>query len=130
MFFKPNLIANIKFIYLYRDSANYKSWNDVVFENPDQLPLEEIENNLISDFLPDKLFVANQIFIPEKFLFSEGDFSSFDHCYHEFDHVEFCTAKPTDTLNRSIAIFLRDVRLVSEQGWKAFDILEYAKRQR
>lgn len=128
MFSNPNFIANIKFVYLYRDGANFKSWNDVVFKNPNQLPLEEIESSLISNFLPDKLFVANQIFIPEKFLFLEGDFSNFDHCYHEFDRVEACEEKPTDALNRSIAIFLRDVRLVSEQGWKAFDILNYAQR--
>lgn len=117
-------MSNIKFIYLYRDGANYKTWNDVIFENPDNLSLDEIERSLSLSFPPDKLFIANQISIPEIFLFLDGNFTKHDHCYHEFDHAEICEEQPTDMLNRSIAIFLNNIKLVSEQGWKAFDILE------
>ena len=117
---------NIKFNYLYRDGANYKSWGEVVFANPNQLTLEEIETRLIESFLPDKLFIASQISIPEKFLFADGKFTKFDHCYHEFDNVEFCQEYPTDRLNRSITDFVKDVEIASKQGWKAFDVLERA----
>jgi hypothetical protein len=119
-------MSNIKFVYLYRDGANYKSWDDVIFTNPDQLTLEEIEDRLVSAFLPDKLFVAHQISISEKFLFLERKFTKFDHCYHEFDSVEFCKEKSTDDLNRSITDFLKDVELISQQDWREFDILERA----
>lgn len=122
-------MSSIKFVYLYRDGANYKSWNDVIFENPDKLILNEIEGSLNISFLPDKLFIANQISVPEIFLFLEGSLTRFDHCYHEFDHVEICEERSTDILNRSILNFLKDVRLVGDQGWKAFDIFEYLQRQ-
>ena len=117
---------NIKVNYLYQDGANYKSWGNVIFANPDILTLDEIENRLANAFLPEKLFIAHQISIPEKFLFLEGKFTKFDHCYHEFDHVEFCEENPTDNLNRSISDFLNDVELIVQRGWKEFDILDRA----
>jgi hypothetical protein len=120
-------MSKIRFNYLYRDGANYKSWGDVIFENPEQISLDEIEARLISTLLPDKLFVASQISIPEKFLFLEGEFTEYDYCYHEFDCVEICDENSTDSLERSISGFLRKVEVTSKQGWKAFDILERAQ---
>ena len=117
-------MSNIRFVYLYRDGANYKSWGEVVFANPDQLTLDEIEDRLSDAFLPDKLFIASQISIPEKFLFLSGKFTNYDHCYHEFNNLEFCQEYPTDHLNRSITDFLKDVDTASKQGWIVFDILE------
>ena len=67
MCFAFSFMSNIRFVYLYRDGANYKSWGEVVFANPDQLTLDEIENRLSDAFLPDRLFIASQISIPEKF---------------------------------------------------------------
>lgn len=119
-------MENIKFNYLYRDGANFKSWGEVVFKNPKHLALEEIESRLVDAFLPDKIFVAHQISIPEKFLFADGKFSKFDHCYHEFDSVEICQENSTDGLGRSINDFLKVVEQVSKQGWESFDILERA----
>jgi hypothetical protein len=83
-------MSSVKFNYLYRDGANYKSWGEVVFANPENLALDEIDKTLVDAFLPDKLFVASQISIPEKFLFLDGKFTTDDHCYHEFDCVEVC----------------------------------------
>jgi hypothetical protein len=124
MFSEFDFMSNIKFVYLYRDGENYKSWDEMTFTNPDQLTLEEVEDRLVSTFLVDKLFIAHQILIPEKFLFLDGKFTKFDHCYHEFDSVEFCKEKPTDNLNRSITEFLKDIELISREGWKEFDVLE------
>ena len=117
-------MSNIKFNYLYRDGANYKSWGEVVFTNPDQLTVEEIELRLIDAFLPDSLFIASQISIPERFLFLDGKFTKQDHCYHEFDTIEICEEKSTDTLMRAIKEFLFEVELVASRGWEAFDVLE------
>jgi len=117
---------NIRFNYLYRDGGNFKSWGELVFSNPEQLTLDEIETKLVMAFLSDKQFVANQISIPEKFLFENGEFTKYDHCFHEFDCVEICQENPTDDLERSIADFLKAVETASKYGWKAFDILERA----
>ncbi|MBI5352084.1 MAG: hypothetical protein HZB50_05555 [Chloroflexi bacterium] len=115
---------NIKFNYLYRDGGNFKSWGEVVFANPQQLTLGEIDAKLIDAFLPDKLFIANQISIPEKFSFANGICTKYDHCYHEYDSTEISQENPTDTSERSITDFLKAVRSASKLGWRAFDILE------
>lgn len=116
----------IRFNYLYRDGANFKSWGEVIFSNPENLTVNEIEAKLLAAFLPDKQFIANQISIPEKFLFASGLVTKHDHCYHEFDCAEICQENPTDSLERSIADFLKAVELTSEHGWKIFDVLERA----
>jgi hypothetical protein len=96
----------VRFCYLYRDGSNYKSWGEVIFSNPESLDMAEIEEKLIHAFLPDKQFIAGQISIPEKFLFTDGSFTNDDHCYHEFDCVELCQESPTDSLARTIPAFL------------------------
>jgi hypothetical protein len=35
---------NIKFTYLYRDAANYKQYNELVFANPNELPIQKIQS--------------------------------------------------------------------------------------
>jgi len=114
----------IRFIYLYRDGANYKSWGEVIFDNPEQLSVDEIDQRLGSAFLSKKLFVAHQISLPEKFLFLDGKITRHDHCYHEFDSIEVCEEQATDLLSRSITKFIAEVELISRLGWKAFDVLE------
>jgi hypothetical protein len=74
--------------------------------------------------LADKLFIAGQVAVPEKFLFLDGKFTKYDHCYHELDCVKTCNDEPNDRLGRSITDFLRDVEVIANQGWKAFDILD------
>jgi hypothetical protein len=115
---------NVKFCYLYRDGSNFKSWGEVLFSNHENLSVPEIEEKIIHAFLPDKLFVASQISIPEQFLFADGKYTGYDHCYHEFDCLEECTDEPTDSSNRSISEFLQDIEVARKQGWRAFDILE------
>ena len=117
---------SIRFNYLDRDGSNYKSWGEVLFLNPENLALIEIEIKLLDAFLEDKQFIASQISIPEKFLFINGKFTRDDHCYHEFGCVEVCEEDSADSSGRSIADFLRDVETASKQGWKAFDILDRA----
>lgn len=119
-------MKSIKFSYLYRDGSNYKYWGEVVFLNSENLTVNEITARLLVAFLPDKQFIADQVSIPEKFLFINEKFTRDDHCYHEFDCVEVCEEDSTDSLGRSIADFLQDVETASQQGWKAFDILDRA----
>lgn len=115
---------NVKFKYLYRDGANYKMWGDVVFLNPNKVPLKEIRKRLDAAFLPDGLFIAHQIAIPERFIFLKEPLTPFDHCYHEFDDVAGCYTSHSDVAQRSISVFLETVEFESRLGWKAFDVLD------
>jgi hypothetical protein len=119
-------LSNVKFNYLYRDGANYKSWGKVIFANPEKIPLDEVNKTLLNAFLSGELFVANQISIPEKFLFLNGKITQYDHCYHEYDCIEACEESPSDFLGRSIVAFLKEVKSIAKKGWEAFDILERA----
>lgn len=117
---------SIKFNYLYRDGGNFKSWGEVVFSNPENLTVHEIETKLLNAFLPDKQFIASQISISEKFLFANGKLTKYDHCFHEFDCIEICQENSTDVLFRSVTDFLKDIEMASQYGWKVFDVLERA----
>lgn len=114
-------MGNIEFGYLYRDGGNYKKRDSVVFSNPDELTYEVVGEVLRMTFLPDGLFIAGQIRVPEVFLYSEGEFSQDDHCYHEFD---FCrsTAKPVDDRQgRSAVEFVAEAITQAKRGWQVFD---------
>ena|ERR1700692_1325623 len=112
---------NVKLIYLYRDAGNYKKWAEVVFSNPERLELEALNNTLRDAFLPDGLFIAHQIRLPEAFLFTEGDATSDDHCFHEFAVTEMTMEAPTDSHSRSISQFIAEVEREAQRGWVAFD---------
>jgi hypothetical protein len=36
------LMPNIRFSFLYRDAANYKTFSDLVFANPEEIPLDTV----------------------------------------------------------------------------------------
>jgi hypothetical protein len=123
-------MPNIKFSYLYRDAGNYKKWADVVFSNPDGLTLEAVTKALEDAFLQDGLFIAHQIRIPEVFLFDQGDASSDDHCFHEFDSVEASLEMPNDRYSRSITQLLAEINREAKRGWAAFDPHERLPQQK
>lgn len=115
------LMENIKFTYLYRDGGNYKNRSAVVFSNPDHLSPSTVELRLKQAFLPDGLFIAHQISLPEVFLYAAGDPTSDDHCYHEFDSVEPTPDAADDRHGRSIVELIAEVAKVAQAGWQAFD---------
>lgn len=116
---------NISFSYLYRDAGNYKKWGQIVFNNPNNLKIEKIDRRLRNAF--DKLyedvslFIADQIQIPEVFLYQSTEATEADHCYHEFDKCEVTEDEPNDLLNRSISDFIEEVEQQSRLGWKVFN---------
>jgi|SRR5690348_8345410 hypothetical protein len=114
-------MPNIKFIYLYRDGGNYKKWAEVIFRNPDELSCDFISKRLREAFMQDGLFIAQQIRIPDSFLYTRGEANSDDHCYHEFERVELSADTPDDGRGRSIKQFLAEVQTQSTRGWTAFD---------
>ncbi len=115
---------NIKFNYLYRDGSNYKKWADVIFPNPDRLQLSVASDAIRNVLWAEDLFLAHQIRVPEVFLFAKGDFSSDDHCFHEFYGVELSDQSPNDTYGRTASEFVAEVIREAKGGWQAFDPLD------
>jgi hypothetical protein len=115
------LMKNIKLHYLYRDGSNYKKWGEIIFCGTDRVSIESVTKGLRDAFLPDGIFVAHQVRIPEVFLASDDYLTSDDHCYHEFDSVEETSDSPTDPCGRSIREFMSEVATEADRGWRAFD---------
>src|ERR1700690_4402210 len=114
-------MENVEFTYLYRDGGNYKKRGRVVFSNPDELDVGSVGKDLQQAFLPDGLFIASQIRVPDVFLYIGGEFSSDDHCYHEFFGVLSTLEAANDANRRSIREFLAEVNREAVLGWEAFD---------
>ncbi|MDB5015400.1 MAG: hypothetical protein JWQ84_232 [Mucilaginibacter sp.] len=80
-------MPNIKFNYLYRDSANYKKFGYVVFSNHNNIELSELESLIRSKLIYETWFYADEWNLPELFL-EHCDFR-FDPTWHEFESVEY-----------------------------------------
>ena len=116
------MIQNIKFKYLYRDFGNYKNVGSVVFPNPDNISIIEVNEELEKAFHQSIFFVAQQIGLQELFF---KDFPSDDDIsFHEFDGVEMSDEAPNDLYKRTIKEFVQLVILESTKGWEVFDPME------
>lgn len=87
-------MPSIKFNYLYRDGANYKKYNSIIFENDLSISLEGLEAVIKSKLIDGEWFYADQWKVPEIFL-STFDFK-IDPTWHEFESVEY-TDEPTNS---------------------------------
>lgn len=92
-----------------------------MFSNREDLLPSAVTIELKQAFLPVGLFMAHQISMPEAFLYSVGDPTSDDHCFHELDSVELTAEAQNDRHGRSIAEFVTEVNEASQSGWQAFD---------
>ena len=88
-------MPNIKFNYLYRDSANYKKYHSIIFNNDDIVDIEELQSLIKSKLIYEEWFYANEWQLPE-ILLSTFDFKIYP-TWHEFESVEF-----TDEASNSI----------------------------
>jgi hypothetical protein len=79
---------NIKLIYLYRDGANYKNYNEVVFVNPNKKSKEEIETVIKNHLIDDTWFVALNWNLPDMHFKEFGYDPQIDHDWHEFESIE------------------------------------------
>ena len=115
-------MENVQLHYQYRDAHGSKRCAYVIFANPDNLKPEEIELRLERALWEGEFFVADQIRIPEVFLYLDGTLDDeLDHCFHHFDSVDLTSETPTDKYNRSIRQFIREVEDQSQRGWQLFD---------
>ncbi|MDB2686634.1 hypothetical protein N9Y42_05435 [Mariniblastus sp.] len=124
------MTSKIKFEYQYRDGANYKRFADLFFENPLRRSAVEIESTIQSTLIDKSWFIADQIGIPQLFLFLDGIVTDNDHCLHEFIGVESMLRESSDDAHDSIENLLESFKKSSETGWKQFDPLERSSSTR
>ncbi|MEB0263696.1 MULTISPECIES: hypothetical protein [unclassified Mucilaginibacter] len=80
-------MPNIKFFYRYRDDANYKNHSFIIFNNPTNIALAEIEKHILSKLIDDTWFYADKWNVPDLHLGTWDN--EIDHTWHEFESVEF-----------------------------------------
>ena len=101
---------NIKFNYLYRDASNYKTFNSIIFPNPQNIPLQELEEKITQNLIDHQYFMASKINIPEIFLSDEYGLSEDDHAWHEFEDIEMTDEIPNDKFKRNIHEFVENLK--------------------
>jgi hypothetical protein len=77
---------NIKFYYLYRDFANYRKHNEIIFLNPYDKTSKEIESILRSHLTDEQWFYASEWKVPD--LHFESWDTEEDHFLHRFGSIE------------------------------------------
>jgi len=91
------MAKNIKFSYLYRDSANYKNFGFVVLDNPTDINLEELENLIRSKLIDNTWFYASEWGLPNLY-FDNMDIEA-DPTWHEFESLEYTEEAATNNLH-------------------------------
>ena len=79
---------NIKFSYLYRDGANYKNYNEIIFSNPSLINLLKIEKLIQEQLIDGKWFYCKEWNIPDIHFKEFAYDSEIDVDWHEFEAVE------------------------------------------
>ena len=86
-------MPNIKFSYSYRDSANYKNFDFIIFQNPDNISLSDLEQLIISKLIDKTFFYANQWNVPSIYsIYFDPDI---DPTWHEFENIKIPIAMKT-----------------------------------
>jgi hypothetical protein len=98
---------NIMLSYLYRDAGNYKNFNEVVFTNDSQLPLDEIERRLKACLIDKEWFVADKWGLKDLHFTEFAWNSELDHDWHEFESIEETEEAVTEEID--IVKFLEKV---------------------
>ena len=79
---------NILFCYRYRDGANYKQYNEIVFSNPLNREVQEIESIIREKLIDGLWFVADNWQIPNQFFKEYMWNNEVDHNWHEFAGIK------------------------------------------
>lgn len=80
-------MPNIKFNYLYRDGGNYKNFNSIVFNNPQNIELSALKDLIRSKLISHHWFYADQWQVADLH-FGSWD-NELDHAFHEFESAEY-----------------------------------------
>ncbi len=96
---------NIAFNYMYRDGANYKQFGSIVFANPNNLTVEEIEPQIRETLIDEEFFEPLKLKVPSIYVYSYDP--EIDHEWYTFEDVQLTDKTPTD--NRTIEEFLAEL---------------------
>jgi hypothetical protein len=96
---------NIKLSYLYRDASNYKQYNQIIFGNPNQRSLEEIQTIIRSNLIDECWFIAKDWQLPDMHFKEYSWDTNVDHEWHELECVEETT--DAKTVRLSIDAFIK-----------------------
>ena len=89
-------MPNVKFNYLYRCSGNYKKFTSVIFANPANIELSELETLIKSKLIWETWFYAEEWKLPE--IFTDIVDFRIDPTWHEFESVEYTDEVPNTSL--------------------------------
>ena len=106
--------------YLYRDAGNYKNHMGLVFENANNLPVEDLNRQFRETLQDGEDFVAEQVGLPT--CYSEFIDADLDHGYHEYGEV-LALDPDRDSAhlvpgNGDISELLERFRSAATEGWK------------
>ena len=80
-------MANIRFEYLYRDEYNYKTLGEVIFANPNEIPVASIHQRITAHLMEGAWFYPEQWGIPKFSFHQVPAFGAHDWLWYEYDVV-------------------------------------------
>jgi hypothetical protein len=89
---------------MYRDAENYKVFGCVVFRNPDNAAIPDIEESIRKNLISGEFIEASKWKIPDLFFITT---LGVDHGWCEFEELELSNESPTDS--RTIQEFLEEI---------------------
>lgn len=98
-------MANIKFSYLYRDGGNYKNYKEVIFANPANVDIVELETLIRDKLIEKEFFRADEWLLPD--MHFEMWNRDVDHPFHEFESVTY-TEESAD-FSVSLRVFINAI---------------------
>jgi hypothetical protein len=117
-------MSNILFDTMYRDGANYKSYDYIVFSNRNELSAEQVKEALCDACFPFEEYVPSFYELPSlapidnPYMDSGNDY---DHCYMELCNIEETNEEPDIDLP-DISDFIEKVKKgTKEAERKALD---------
>lgn len=102
---------NIKFSYLYRDAGNYKIYGTVIFPNPEDIHVNEIEKEIKSRLIDGEFFEPSKWELPP-LRFEEWN-DDLDHFWNEYESIQTTSEEPT--IGKTIAKFLEYICVVDDK---------------
>jgi hypothetical protein len=97
---------NIEFIYSYTDSQHAKTTGEIVFANPDNMPLSAIEYQVRSRLIQLEYFYHSDFMVPS--LFGEYADLNVNPAWHTFVSIDSTDKEPTD--KRTISDFIAGLK--------------------
>jgi hypothetical protein len=104
---------NTKFVYLYRDACNYKTYNEVIISG--SVGFEEIQPYLRDE----TFFIPSEVGLTD---LQDDVFSIYDHIWHEINSIQATDSDPTVDL-RAVSLIAK-FKLAHRNNWNEYVVFE------